>query len=76
VAALLALDAGKDGEMIMSNSSNNELTISREITADELNQVTGGWGPMFLSRIASSPTAKSDIPGESIDNLHKERSYI
>ena len=37
----------------MSNSSKNEkakLTSSRELAADELNQVTGGMGPVLIFR--------------------------
>jgi bacteriocin-like protein len=52
-----------------------ELTIdeprrSRELTADELNQVTGGMGPVFLSRMYPAGTISPglyDIRGESID---------
>jgi hypothetical protein len=45
------MTVARDGwRKIMSNSSKNELTSSREITADELIHVTGGMGPVLLFR--------------------------
>jgi hypothetical protein len=70
IRAAVARSIIADGEIIMSNNSK---TSSREIMADELNQVTGGWGPMFLSRIASSPTISfGDIRGEQTDKPHSD----
>jgi hypothetical protein len=57
-------------ETTMSNSSKNELTSSREMTADELDQVTGGMGPVFLSRMSYPTVGLGDIRGESTDNPH------
>jgi hypothetical protein len=48
--------------------SKNEEDSSREITAAELNQVTGGMGPVLLSRM-SYPTA---VRGESTDQQHPD----
>jgi bacteriocin-like protein len=55
----------------MSNSSKNELTTNRELTADELNQVTGGMGPVLIFR-AYSNVNFGDIPGEQTDKDHRD----
>jgi bacteriocin-like protein len=56
--------------MIMTNLDHGTLedTSSREITADELNQVTGGMGPVFLSRMSYPTVGLGDIRGESTDD--------
>ena len=55
----------------MNNSSKNELTTKRELTADELNQVTGGMGPVLIFR-AYSNVNFGDIPGEQTDKDHRD----
>jgi bacteriocin-like protein len=55
----------------MSNSSKNGLTTNRELTADELNQVTGGMGPVLIFR-AYSNVNFGDIPGEQTDKDHRD----
>jgi hypothetical protein len=54
----------------MSNSSKNER--SRELKVDELNQVTGGLGPVFLSRMSYPTVDLGGIRGESTDKDHKD----
>jgi bacteriocin-like protein len=58
-------------ETTMSNSSEDKLNSGREITADELNQVTGGLGPILIFRGLAASTANfGDIPGEQTDKPH------
>jgi bacteriocin-like protein len=59
-------------ETIMSNSSKTTNVSSRELTADELNQVTGGMGPVLIFRQATSTVGVDGIPGETLDNKHKD----
>jgi hypothetical protein len=59
-------------EKIMSNSSKNEkakLTSNRELTADQLNQVTGGMGPVFIYSMASSTYTKQKPDGTAGGNV-------
>jgi hypothetical protein len=60
-------------EKIMSNSSNkneeDKLTSSRELTADQLNQVTGGMGPVFIYSMASSTYTKQKPDGTAGGNV-------
>jgi len=56
----------------MSNSSKNELPSSRELTANELNQVTGGMGPVLIFRQATSTVGVGGIKGETLDDKHKD----
>jgi len=61
----------------MTNNSKNEEAkmtnkSSRELTADELNQVTGGMGPVLIYRQAHSPLDLSGIPGETTDDKFKD----
>jgi len=58
----------------MSNGSKNEeakLTSSRELTAEELNQVTAGLGPILIFRQLPS-TLGPGITGESTDKPHTD----
>jgi hypothetical protein len=60
-------------ETTMSNSSNknekDKLTSSRELTADQLNQVTGGMGPVFIYSVASSTYTKQKPDGSTAGNV-------
>jgi bacteriocin-like protein len=56
-------------ETIMSNSSKTTNASSRELTVDELNQVTGGLGPILIFRQAREVDL-SGIPGEQTDKNH------
>jgi bacteriocin-like protein len=57
-------------ETTMSNSSKTTNVSSRELTADELNQVTGGMGPVLIFRQATSIV--DGIRGETLDDKHKD----
>ena len=58
-------------EKTMSNSNKTTNVSSRELTADELNQVTGGMGPVLIFR-AYSNVNFGDIPGEQTDKDHRD----
>ena len=58
-------------EKTMSNSNKTTNVSSRELTADELNQVTGGMGPILIFRQATHLDL-SGIPGEQTDKDHRD----
>jgi len=59
----------------MSNSNKTTNVSSRELTADELNQVTGGMGPVLIFRQAQSTANFDGIKGEQTDKDHRPNLF-